>query len=79
MWKSIPDGFVTRKILYSVEGLVEFIVWYNEFKQRKVYIEEIYKDLMSIAWHPSRMWDWCIPEDEKTEIEKLWKNESDSE
>lgn len=55
MLKSIPDGFVTRKILCSVEGLVEFIVWYNEFKQRKVYKEEIYKDLMSIAWHPSRM------------------------
>ena len=20
---------------------------------------------MPITWHPSRWWDWCIPEDEK--------------
>ena len=20
---------------------------------------------MRIAWHPSRWWDWCVPEDEK--------------
>ena len=30
------------------------------------------KELMPIAWHPSRWWDWCIPEDEKQEREKLW-------
>ena len=28
---------------------------------------------MPIAWHPSRYWDWCVPEDEKEETEKLWK------
>ena len=27
---------------------------------------------MPIAWHPSRYWDWCMPEDEKQETEKLW-------
>ena len=26
---------------------------------------------MSIAWHPSRWWDLCVPEDEKKEAEKL--------
>ena len=20
---------------------------------------------MPIAWHPSRWWDWCVPEDDK--------------
>ena len=24
---------------------------------------------MLVAWHPSRWWNWCMPEDEKTEIE----------
>ena len=28
---------------------------------------------MPIAWHPSRYWDWCVPEDEKEATEKLWK------
>ena len=22
-------------------------------------------ELMTIAWHPSRWWDWCLDEDEK--------------
>ena len=27
---------------------------------------------MPIAWHQSRWWDWCVPQDEKKETEKLW-------
>ena len=23
------------------------------------------EEVMPIAWHRSRYWDWCIPEDEK--------------
>ena len=30
------------------------------------------KELMPVAWHPSRHWDWCMSEDEKKEREKLW-------
>ena len=26
---------------------------------------------MPIAWHPSKWWDWCVPEEEKTETEIL--------
>ena len=25
---------------------------------------------MSIAWHPSKWQDWCMPEDEKKEYEE---------
>ena len=28
---------------------------------------------MSIACHPSRWWNWCMPEDEKSDAEKLWR------
>ena len=27
---------------------------------------------MPIAWHPSRWWDWCVPEDEKKQAEKFF-------
>ena len=27
---------------------------------------------MPIACHPSRWWDWCVPEDEKEEMEKFF-------
>ena len=33
---------------------------------------KIKDELMPIAWHPSRWWDWCVPADEKKEIEKIF-------
>ena len=53
-------------------GIIE---WYDgEYLQkRKVQKAQIKKELMRVAWHPSRWWDWCMSEDEKTETEKLWR------
>lgn len=48
---------------------------YNKYNQCKVYKKEIYKGLMSIAWHPLKWWDWCTSDDKKKETEKLWNNE----
>ena len=33
---------------------------------------KVKEDLLPIAWHPSRWWHWCVPNDEKKETEKLW-------
>ena len=43
-------------------------------KKRKAQKAKIKKELMPIAWHPSRYWDWCMSEDEKKKkkTEKLW-------
>ena len=30
------------------------------------------KELMPIAWYPSRWWDCCVPEDEKKRDTKLF-------
>ena len=27
---------------------------------------------MAIAWHPTGWWDWCMPRDEKKEIEPIF-------
>ena len=51
----------------------EDIEWYKGYKKRKAQKASIKKELTSIAWHPSRYWDWCMSEDEKQETEKLWK------
>ena len=29
-------------------------------KKRKAQKVKIKKELMPIAWHPSRYWDWCM-------------------
>ena len=31
------------------------------------------KELMRVAWHPSRWWDWCASEDGKRETEKFFE------
>ena len=30
---------------------------------------------MPVAWHPTRWWDWCMPEDEKKEINPFFIDE----
>ena len=46
----------------------------DEWNKRKAQKVKIGKELMPIAWHPDRLIDWFIPEDEKKkDIEKFWK------
>ena len=50
------------------------IKWHDEENHQKYMAQkaQIKKELMPIAWHPSRYWDWCMSEDEKKERQKLW-------
>ena len=50
------------------------IEWYNResHQKRTAQKAQIKKELIPIAWHPSRWWDWCVPEDEERDKEKLW-------
>ena len=48
------------------------IKWYQSYKKRKAQKASIKEELIPIAWHPSRYWDWCMSEDEKQETEKLF-------
>ena len=50
----------------------KFFEWYDGYKKRNTQKAKIKKELMSMAWHPSRWWDWCVPENEKGDAEKLW-------
>ena len=43
--------------------------WYKEYKQRKAQKAKIKEELMLVAWHPDRWLNWCVPEDEKIELE----------
>ena len=48
-----------------------FFKWYYGYKTCKAQKTSIKEELLLIAWHPSRYWDWCMSEDEKQETEKL--------
>ena len=45
----------------------KFFEWYDGYKKRKAQKVSIKKGLLPIAWHPSRWWNWCVPEDEEKE------------
>ena len=77
-FKFVPDWFVTQDICDNIKtredfdlNADEFVTWYNGYPQRKVQKAQVKAELMPIAWHPSRWWNWCIPEDDKKETEKL--------
>ena len=40
-------------------------------EKRKAQKAKLKEELMQVAWHPSKGWDWCVPEDEKKDTEKL--------
>ena len=46
----------------------ELFRWHH----KKKYQMGIEDELMPVAWHPSRYWDWCMDEDEKKTAEQLW-------
>ena len=67
----VPDWYVTRVWVdmwhdndYDEDG-DKFFEWHEGYKKRKTQKASIKEDPLPIAWHPSRYWDWCGPEDEK--------------
>ena len=73
----ITDWFVTKEdidlwhdYVYSDWGVSKL---YDGYQKRKAQKASIKEELVPIASNPSRWWDWCVPEDEKKETEKLWK------
>ena len=49
-----------------------FFEWYDRYQKRMTQKAQIKKELLPIAWYPSRQWDWCVANNEKQEAEKLW-------
>ena len=72
---SVPDWFVTQQRIKNIRDNIndwcynKFIEWYDGYKKRKAQKAQTKKDLIPIAWHPSRWWDWFVAKDEKKETE----------
>ena len=45
--------------------LIRFSAWHIKFGKRKELKKELSEELMPLAWHPNRWWDWCMSKDEK--------------
>ena len=86
--KFVPDWFVTREGVdmwhddyydddsdhwdNDDDNEDKFFEWCEGYKKRKAQKAKIKEELLPITWHSSRYWDWCMPEDEKKETERLW-------
>ena len=49
---------------------VNFFKWYVWYKKRKAQKASVKEELLPMAWHPSRYWNWLMSEDEKRKTEK---------
>ena len=63
--KHVPDQFVTRKMCDETVKKSSCALWYKGYQQRKAQKAKIKEELMPVAWHPDRWWNWCVPEHEK--------------
>ena len=74
----VPDWFVTQEQLeiwhdgddYCTGD--EIIEWYKRHKKLRTQKAKIKEKLLLIAWHPSRWWELCMSEEEKSDSGKLW-------
>ena len=43
----------------------KLLVWRNRFAKLKACKVDLSKELMPVAWHPTRWRNWYLPDDEK--------------
>ena len=65
----VPDQFVTQEMCNVAVKKSPCALWYRGYEQRKAQKAKIKEELMPVAWHPDRWWNWCVPEHEKKELE----------
>ena len=67
----VPDWFVTQQQIkrwhdgYYWHDDDKLIKWYESYKKRKAQKASIKEKLLTIAWHPDRVMDWYMSEDNK--------------
>ena len=72
----IPDWFVTQqqiKLQHDEDDHCNddrLIEWYEDHKKPKAQKVSTKEEVLPIARHPSRLWDWCVSEDEKKKEQK---------
>ena len=69
MLKHVPDQFVTQKMCDEAVKKSPCALCYKGYEQHKAPKAKIKEELMPVAWHPDRWWNWCVPEHEKKELE----------
>ena len=71
MLEYVPDWFVTLEEMWHEDFDDDDVVitLRDAYIKRKIQKARIKEELMPVAWHPYRWWNWCVTEDEKKELE----------
>ena len=67
----VPDWFMTLQETWyeDFDDDDVLITLRDAYIKRKIQKAKIKEELMPVAWHPDRWWNWCVTEDEKKELE----------
>ena len=52
--------------------LVRLLAWHIKFQNAKNLKRKTSEEIMPIAWHPKRWWNFCMSEDEKNKMEPIF-------
>ena len=74
MFEHVPHWFVTLQEMWhkDFDDDDKLITWRDAYIKRKAQKAKIKEELMPVAWHPDRCWNWCVTEDEEKELEKYF-------
>ena len=59
------DDYYDNDGNYLVDDEDKLFAWYNGYKKWKAQKAKIKEELLPIAWHPDRVMDWCMSEEER--------------
>ena len=43
-----------------------------QYHHKRSFSRRIHDELLPVAWHPERAWDWCFDEEQKQVAGQLW-------
>ena len=52
--------------------LIRLLAWHIKFRKWKELKKELSEELIPVAWHTDRWWDWCMSENGKKEIDPMF-------
>ena len=68
------DDQIEYNINNFIIDSINITIYTNPYKiiHKKKFYKDLYDDLMPIAWHPSRLLDWCADIEELKFLKELW-------
>ena len=69
----IYGGWGLSKIVHKISFYDDLSKAIFEYHHKRRYAIKLYYDLLPVVMHPDRAVDWCFDEDEKQDLEELWR------